>query len=157
MRLNLGLMGGQARARTFGSKYGVAISTLTTSRKCYAKLPGLQMLDALIMLEDLEMHDSLLPTTTITVVEGEGTLTDVEYSLDGGAWTDAAGVWGTSKYIQVRGVSSADYETALSANIAIGAYNYLFYVTTMIAPGDGDPIEFDGESVTFDGDPAVTW
>jgi len=130
MLLNLGLLGGLTRARSFGSKSGVECSTVITSRKCYVRMPGLIMLDDLVMLENLEMDDTLLPTTTITVVGGEGTLTDVEYSLDGGAWTSDAGVWGTSKYIRVRGTSSGDYETALSANIAIGAYNYLFYVTT---------------------------
>lgn len=130
MLLNLGLLGGLTRARSFGSKSGVERSTLITSRKCYVRLPGLAMLDDMVMLDNLEMNDSLTPTTVISVVGGEGTMADVEYSLDGGAWTSADGVWGTSKYIRVRGTSSADYETALSANIAIGAYNYLFYVTT---------------------------
>jgi len=151
MLLNLGLLGGLTRFRSFGSKTGVERSTVITSRKCYVRLPGLIMLDDLVMLDNLIMHDSLTSTTTITIETGEGLLTDIEYSLDGGAWTSDAGVWGTSKYIQVRGTSSADYETALSANLNIGGYNYLFYVTTRAQlPSDFEYI-VDGPDYIVDG------
>jgi hypothetical protein len=130
MFLNLGLMGGTVKPRTFGAKGGVERSTLTTSRKCYPAFHGTEMLLTLEMTLTRELLVNLNPLSTILVVGGEGTMADVEYSLDGGAWTSADGVWGTSRYIQVRGTSSASYETTLSADIHIGGYDYLFYVTT---------------------------
>jgi hypothetical protein len=88
------------------------------------------------------------------VIGGEGTLTDVEYSLDGINWTAVAGVWGTSKFIIVRGVSSAVYSTTLSANVELASDNYLFYVTTEADPvsaglwQDGDTmLTQDGEEL----------
>lgn len=126
--------GGSRRPTSFGTRNGVLVSTLITSRKCYPK--------------------GLTALSTITVIGGEGTLTDVEYSLDGINWTAVAGVWGTSKFIIVRGISSAVYSDTLSANIELASDNYLFFVTTEADPvsaglwQDGDTmLTQDGEEL----------
>lgn len=119
------------RPRTFGRKDGVPVNTLITSRKCYPRLPGLMLLDDLEMLNSLEMHETLNRYSTVEVVGGEGTMPDVEYTLNGGlSWTAAPGVWGHARFIQVRGASSNEVSTTLSALIRIDSYDYLFFVTT---------------------------
>lgn len=113
---------------TFGAAYGVALSTSTTSRKAYPR-----GIDA---------------GAAITASAG------AEYSLDGGAWTSDAGVWGTTKQIRARITSSADYETTVTATITIGGVAYAFPVTTVASvPQD---VLFGGDSVTFNDD-AVIW
>jgi len=56
------------------------------------------------------------------------------YSLDGGAFTSDAGVWGTARQIRARITSSASYETTVTATITIGGVGYEFPVTTMADP-----------------------
>lgn len=95
-------------SHSFGSAYSVEPSTTTTSRKAYPR--------------------GIASDAAITASVG------TEYSLDGGAWTSDAGVWGTTKQIRARITSSADYETTVTATITIGGVAYDFPVTTMAEP-----------------------
>lgn len=105
MFLNLGMgTPGNLRRATFAPAYGAEPSTTTTSRKAYPK--------------------NIATGAAITVSAG------AQYSLDGGAWTSTAGVWGTSKYIQIRGPSNANYGLAVIHTVTIGVLELDFTIWT---------------------------
>jgi hypothetical protein len=117
-----GMLGGggvRNRRQTFTAAYNAAQSTLTASGKAYPR--------------------SIPTDATITVSAGG------EYSLDGGAWTSTAGVWGTSRYIQIRGLSHADYGSAKIYTVTIGALDLDFTIWTMDEPGMVFPYTFPFE------------
>lgn len=60
-----------------------------------------------------------------------------EYRLNGGAWTSAPGVWGTSSYIEVRGESSASSETTVDHTTTIGGIGHVFTLVTLATTVDG--------------------
>lgn len=109
--------------------------TLYTSNKMYPKFLGLELTDNLELLDTLELLPALNADSTITVSAG------TEYSLDGGAWTSNPGVWGTSRFIQIRGTSTYIYEATETFIVTIGKKAFNFLVTTRAETEDDLPID----------------
>lgn len=65
------------------------------------------------------------------------TITNGEYSIDGGAWTSAGGNVTNGQQIQVRHTSSASYETATNTVLDVGGVTDTFTSTTQADPGPG--------------------
>lgn len=96
-------------AKTPGSRTGVELTTVTTSRK-FVPIP------------------KPASNAAITVAAG------LQYSLDSGSWTSNAGTWGSSKYCQVRLTSSESYLTDVTKAITINGVALDFTVTTKADP-----------------------
>jgi len=124
-----GAMGGGQRAETFGIRTGAALSTPTTSRKCY-----------------------------FTASEVAFTVpADTEISFDGSTWLSSNGTTPAgAKFWYCRFTSSADYLDPLTKTPTLGGVNYPFSVITTADPiqailaQDGEGILLqDGEQLIY--------
>jgi hypothetical protein len=82
-------------------------------------------------------------------------ITGGEYSIDGGAFTAAAGTVANNQRIRVRVTSSSQYSTTVSATLTIGGVSAAFTATTAAADSTPNAFEFQkvgnatrGSSVT---------
>lgn len=66
----------------------------------------------------------IMPKSSVSIVDGE-------YSLNGGSWTDVAGLMSPSDTVQVRRQSSDQYETTVTCTLTVGWYSGVFSITTM--------------------------
>jgi hypothetical protein len=64
-------------------------------------------------------------------------VTNGEYSIDGGAWTSAGGTVTNGQQIRVRHTSSASYETATDTVLDVGGVTDTFTSTTGAEPAPG--------------------
>lgn len=121
---------GSQKRRVFLPVVNAEANTLYTSKKIYPKYKGLELADDLELLDTLELFDALNPLSTVKASAG------AEYSLDGGEWTSIDGVWGTSKYIQIRGYSSLfDSDLATHTLTIAGGLVLTFPLTTGLDVG----------------------
>ncbi|MEP2651221.1 MAG: BspA family leucine-rich repeat surface protein, partial [Paraglaciecola sp.] len=79
---------------------------------------------------------------TVSEINTSATIivTDGEYSINGGAFTSEEGVVSTGDTVQVRVVSSADFDTQTSMSLIIGDVRESFGVTTFVI--DTTPVDF---------------
>ena len=70
------------------------------------------------------------------------TITDGEYSIEGGAFTSAAGTLTNNQRIQVRVTSSGQFSTPASATLSVGGVTGVFTATTLAADTTPDAFEF---------------
>ena len=78
-------------------------------------------------------------STTVTITGGE-------YSINGGAFTTAAGTVSDSQRIQVRVTGSAQFSTPVSAVLTVGGVSSTFTVTTLAADTVPDAFQFAGKT-----------
>lgn len=76
-------------------------------------------------------------------------ITNGEYSINGGAWTSAAGTIGNGDTVQVRHTSSASNSTQTTSTLTIGGVSGLFRSTTEAAVGACGPLP-EGVEMTAD-------
>lgn len=76
---------------------------------------------------------------TITGIDAPApvTVTDGEYSIDGGAWTSSPGTVSNGQQIRVRHTSSASYETTTDTVLDVGGVSDTFTSTTEAEPAPG--------------------
>ncbi len=94
---------------------------------------------------DAELNTSYT-SNTITVSGPEQavsiSIANGEYSVNGGAWTSAAGNVNAGDTVAVRRNSSTSYETAVSTNLTIGGVSDAFDITTRAAVNSVNPFTF---------------
>lgn len=78
-------------------------------------------------------------SVTITGIDTETPvrISNGEYSIDGGSFTDAEGLIGANQSIRVRIRSSGEYESSINARLNIGGVTGSFTVTTKKKSGGG--------------------
>lgn len=76
---------------------------------------------------------------TITGIDAAAdvTITNGQYSIDGGAWTSSAGTVTDGQQIRVRHTSSASYETTVDTILDVGGVTDTFTSTTEAEPVGG--------------------
>jgi hypothetical protein len=76
---------------------------------------------------------------TITGIDAAAavTVTNGQYSIDGGAWTSSAGTVTNGQQIRVRHTSSGSYETAVDTILDVGGVTDTFTSTTEAEPVGG--------------------
>jgi hypothetical protein len=72
-------------------------------------------------------------------------ITDGEYRINGGNWTDTDGIVGNNDKVTVRLTSSSDYSTTVTTNLSIGNIMKTFSVTTEDLSDIVVPIDENGE------------
>lgn len=80
--------------------------------------------------------------TPISITQTAGPPSVVEYSLDGGAFTSAAGTVNPGQQVRVRLVSASVPSTTNVASVTIGGVSGAFSVTTGATPPDTQPNAF---------------
>jgi len=77
---------------------------------------------------------------TVTGIDAAAdiTITGGEYSINGGAWTSAAGTVVVNDTVRVRHTSSGAYETATNTALTIGGVSDTFTSTTEAEPTPGN-------------------
>jgi hypothetical protein len=96
---------------------------------------------------------STLSTSNAITVAGINAPADIsivggEYSINGGAYTSAAGSVTVGQQVTVRLTSSASYSTPATATLTIGGVSGSYTVTTQAEPADTTPDAFSFPSVS---------
>lgn len=78
--------------------------------------------------ETVTAHECLLPNSPVSIVGGE-------YRINSGAWTSSQGVMQPADTVQMRVLSSTEFETQVCATLTVDVYSGSFCVTT-IAEGE---------------------
>lgn len=95
-------------------------------------------------------------TITVSGINAPASIgvTGGEYSVNGGAWSSAAGTVSNGQTVSVRHTTSAAYETTVSTTLTIGGVSGVFNSTTLEAPGNA--CKYSGVSISSDGSIRVT-
>jgi hypothetical protein len=80
--------------------------------------------------------------TPISIVQVAGPVSAVEYSIDGAAFTSAAGTVTNGQQVRVRVTSAGTPSTATAAQLNVGGVVANFTVTTQVTPPDVVPDQF---------------
>jgi hypothetical protein len=107
--------------------------------------------DVYVLTDVTSASRSTVYTSNVVVVSGINTATNISisggtYSINGGAWTSAAGTVNNGDSVQVRLASSANFNTKTTATLNIGGVVEAYEVTTLAQ--DIIPDAFDIANMT---------
>ena len=95
--------------------------------------------------EVVTAHECLLPNAPVSITAGE-------YRINGGTWTSSNGIMQPADTVQMRVLSSSEFETQVCATLTVDTYSGTFCVTTL-AEGDCEAEyvrpEFDAAHANF--------
>ena len=96
--------------------------------------------DAFTFVDQTDVPLSTVTTSNEVTVEGTDAAADIsvtngEYSIDGGAWTSASGTIEPGAGVRVRHTSSGSNSTAVNTVLTIGGVSDTFTSTTLAAQG----------------------
>lgn len=131
-------------------KYGVLSSTLKRS-------PG--DFDVAWQITDAELDTEYFSRKVkITGVGTDAVITSTGYySINGAAYQTGASTISDNDTLRAKLTSSVDYSTETTVVVVVDGIDCTMSITTQVDPATLSDVTFGGDSVTFDGDPAVTW
>ena len=120
---------------------GISATFSATTRNADTTPDAFQFQDLANVTPNITASSNVVTITGIEIPVAVS-ITNGEYSIDGGAFTSAAGTIGNNQHVQVRVTSSAQFATAVNAVLTIGGVSGTFRATTRNADATPDAFQF---------------